>query len=147
MSEDFFHIWNFDFGQFGPIFILDTVLFVKVFGIIANSFENLETWGGSRVCVYVEDVGSLNLLEKSHRREFLVILHHGRVRLSYFHVFGRVLENASGAIRALAWMFQEILTNRCEVLSAECLFLLQFFLSMCESASLLLELVLTLKAL
>jgi hypothetical protein len=60
----------------------------------------------------------------------LVILHHGRVRLSYFHVFGRVLENASGAIRALTWMFQEILTNRCEVLSAECLFLLQFFLSM-----------------
>jgi hypothetical protein len=55
-----------------------------------------------------------------------------------------VLENASGAIRALTWMFQEILTNRCEVLSAECLFLLQFFLSMCESASLLFELVLTL---
>lgn len=58
-----------------------------------------------------------------------------------------VLENASVSVRALAWMFQEILTDRCEVLPAESLFLLQFFLSMCESTSLLLELVLTLKAL
>jgi len=146
LAKDFFHIWNFNFGKFFPIFILEFVL-LKVFRIIANSFENLETWGCSCVCVYVEGVSSLDLLEKSHRRKSLVILHHGLVRLSYFHVFGWVLENASSAIRAFAWVFQEILTDRCEILPAESLFLLQFFLSMCESAPLFLELVLALEAL
>ena len=58
-----------------------------------------------------------------------------------------MLEDASGTVCAFAWVFQEILTDRCEVLPAESLFLLQFFLSMCESTSLFLELVLTLLAL
>ena len=58
-----------------------------------------------------------------------------------------MLEDASIPVCAFAWVFQEILTHRCEVLSAKSLFLLQLFLSVCESTSLLFELVLATKAL
>ena len=60
---------------------------------------------------------------------------------------GRVLEDASIPVCAFAWVFQEILTHRCEVLSAQSLFLLKLFLSVCESTSLLFELVLATLAL
>jgi len=60
---------------------------------------------------------------------------------------GGVLEDASRSIGALAWMIKEILAYRCEVLSAQGLLLLKLFLTMGESASLLLENVLTLLAL
>ena len=72
---DVLNTWNFNFGQFSPVAIRK-LIFTKVLSIIANALENWKTWSGSRVCVYVEYIGSLNLLEKSHRRISLVILHH-----------------------------------------------------------------------
>ena len=58
-----------------------------------------------------------------------------------------MLEDASGTVCALAWVFQEILTDWREILSTQGFLLLKFLLSMGETASLFLELVLTLKAL
>lgn len=129
-------------GQFSPVSIRKLIL-ALIFSIVANAFEDRESWSTSCVRVYVKDVSSLDLLEESHCRESLVVLHHLHVLLSFSNVMSWVLENAAGTIRTLARMVQEVLTYRCEVLSAESLFLLQFFLSMCESASLLLKLVIT----
>jgi len=67
--------------------------------------------------------------------------------LSFLDVMGGVLEDASCSISALTWVVEEILAYRREVLPAESLLLLKFFLTMSESASLILELVLTLLAL
>jgi len=67
--------------------------------------------------------------------------------LSFLDVMGGVLEDASCPISALTWVVEEILAYRREVLPAESLLLLKFFLTMSESASLILELVLTLLAL
>lgn len=58
-----------------------------------------------------------------------------------------MLENTSCSESTLGWVLFEILTDRCEVLSAKSLFLLQLFLSVSESTTLFLHLVLTCKPL
>jgi len=58
-----------------------------------------------------------------------------------------VLEDASRSVGALARVIKEILAYRCEVLPAQGLLLLKLFLTVGETASLLLHLVLTLLAL
>jgi len=121
--------------------------FILILIIIANVFENTQSRSGSCVSVYVEYISTFNLLEESHSRVSLVIFHHSGIALSLLNVVGWVLEDASSTIRALAWVFQEVLTYRCEVLSAEGLFLLKFFLSVGESATLFLKLVFALKTL
>jgi len=118
-----------------------------VLSIIANVFEHTQSRGGSCVSVNVEDVSTFNLLEESHSRVSLVIFHHFGIALSLLDVVGWMLEYASSTISALAWVIQEVLAYRCEVLSAEGLFLLKFFLSVGKSAPLFLKLVLALKAL
>lgn len=145
LTEDGLHIWNFDVREFGPVSLLE-LGFPKVFRIIANVLEDIQTGSCSSVRVYVEAVRALNLLEKSHSGVPLVVFHHSRVFLSDFDVGWRVLENASGSIRALAWVVQEVLTDWSQVLSAQVIFLLKLFLSMGKTASLFFDLVLTLKA-
>ena len=54
------------------------------------------------------------------------------------HVIGWVLEDAPLAIRALGWVLQEILTNRCQILSAEAFLLLKLLLAVSEATALFL---------
>ena len=85
LTEDGLHIWNFDVREFGPVFFLE-LGFPKVFRIIANVLEDIQTGSCSSVRVYVEAVRALNLLEKSHSGVPLVVFHHSRVVLSDFDV-------------------------------------------------------------
>jgi len=113
----------------------------------ANFLEGVKSWCGRCVGVDVEDVGAFDLLEESHRGVPLVVFHHRLVGLSLGDVVGWVLEDASCSVGALARVIKEILAYRCEVLPAQGLLLLKLFLTVGETASLLLHLVLTLLAL
>jgi len=138
--------WDLKIGDSSPVFLLN-FFFKLVFSIItANVFEHVQSRSGCCVRVDVEDVSTFDLLEQSHSRVSLIILHHSGVVLSLFNVFRWMLEDASSTVSALAWVVQEVLAYRREVLSAERLFLLKFFLSVGESTSLFLELVLALLA-
>jgi len=146
VTEHVLYIWDLYVGDLGPVFVLDFFLILVFSVTVANVLEGIQSGSGGRVRVYVEYISTFDLLEQSHCGVSLVVLHHARVALPFSHVLGWMLEDASGPISALAWVFQEILAYRCEVLSAEGLFLLKFLLSVSESASLVLELILALKA-
>jgi hypothetical protein len=61
----------------------------------------LEARCGGRVCVDVDGVGALDVLEQSHCRVTCVILHHFRVGLTRLDIVCGVLEDASLAVGAL----------------------------------------------
>jgi len=94
--------------RYSPLFLVN-FLFILVLSIIANVFEHIQSRSGSCVSVYVEDVSTFDLLEESHSRVSLVILHHFGIALSLFNVVRWMLEDASGTIRALTWVLQEVL--------------------------------------
>jgi len=106
-----FNVRDFYIGNVGPFGLLNLILILVFSVTAANVFEHGESGSGRCVCVDVEDVSAVNLLEQSHGRVSLVILHHRGVALSLFNVFSWVLEDASSTIRALAWVLQEILTD------------------------------------
>ena len=101
-------------------------------------FESVETGRRGCVGVDVDNLAALDVLEKSHCCVARVVLHHCSVVLSLAHVVSWVLEDASLTIRTLRWVVQEILADRCQVLTAEAFFLLKLVLSVSEAAALLL---------
>lgn len=117
--------------------MIDSIL-TFIFITAADTFEDGETWSGGSVGVNVNDFATLDILEKSHRCVPSVVLDHVRVLLAFAHVKGRMLEDAALTIVALGWALKKILTHRSQVLPAESLFLLQFFLSMSKATSLFL---------
>jgi len=124
-------------GVFLALLGVDEV-FAVVLGTGANVTECAETWSRGGVGVDIDDLASLNVLEKSHSSVSCVVLHHVAVGLAFSNVEGRVLEDASLAVSALRRMVQEILADRGEVLTGQALFLLELLLAMSEAAALFL---------
>jgi len=77
------------------------VVFTVVLSAAADGFESGETRSRGSVRVDVENVATLNILEKSHRGVASIVLHHFGVGLTCSHVVGWVLKDAALAVRAL----------------------------------------------
>ena len=105
------------------LFGIDVVLTV-VLGTAADVLECLEARRRGCVCIDVDGLAALDILEQSHRGVASIVLHHLGVRLAAAHVVRRVLEDAALAIGALGGVIKEVLADRCQVLSAESLLFL-----------------------
>lgn len=114
-----------------------------VFCAAADTTESGETRSGGCVSVDVDHFAALDVLEKSHRRVSCIVLHHSRVVLAFTHVKSWVLKDTSLAISAFRWVFQEVLADRGQVLSAQAFLFLELFLAVGKPATLLLLAVLT----
>jgi len=125
------------FEIFFLLLLLNVVLAV-VLRTAADVSEGLQAWCGGRICVDVDGIATLDVLEQTHCRVACVVLHHFRVGLTRLHIVCRVLEDASLAIRALRGVLQEVLADRCQVLSAKSLLLLKLVLSVREATALFL---------
>ena len=119
-------------------FLWIDVIISIVLGAVADLLKSIETRSGGSVSVDVDHLATLNILEKSHRSVARIVLHHSCVVLPLAHVIGRVLEDASLTIRTLGWVLKEILTNRCQILSAEAFLLLELLLAVSEATALFL---------
>jgi len=84
-------------------------VFAVVFRAAADAPENTETRRCGGVGVNVDDLATLNILEKSHCCVAGVVLDHVSVLLALADVKSRVLENATLAIGALRWVLKEVL--------------------------------------
>lgn len=133
-------------GGAGDLFSIYVVLAV-VLCAAANVLEGVKTGSRGSVGVDVENLASLDILEKSHRRVTSIVLHHLGVVLTGAHVMGRVLEDTALAISALGGMLKEVLTDRRQVLSAETLLLHELILAVGEATALLLLAILAILAL
>lgn len=122
------------------------IVFTVVFCTTANLFESGETRSGCGVGVYVQNLGALDVLEKSHSSVAGVVLNHIGVILAFTNVIGWVLEDASLAVGALGRMLEEVFADRGQVLTAESLLLLEFILTVSEATALFLLAVLALHA-
>jgi len=118
-------------------------VFAVVLRAAADAPENTETRRCGGVGVNVDNLATLNVLEKSHCCVPGVVLDHVSVLLALADVKRRVLENATLAISALRWVLKEVLAYRCQVLSAESLLFLKLFLAVGESTALLFLAILT----
>ena len=98
----------------------------------------MQTWRGRCIRIDVDGVTALDVLEQAHCRVPCVVLHHFRIALACLHIVGRVLEDASLTVCALRWVLQEVLADRCQVLSAQALLLLKLLLSVREATALVL---------
>jgi len=112
-------------------------VFAVVFRAAADAPENTETRRCGGVGVNVDNLATLNVLEKSHCCVAGVVLNHVSVLLALADVKCWVLENATLAVGALRWVLKEVLAHRCQVLSAESFLLLQLFLTVGKSTALL----------
>ena len=129
------------------LFIIFTdIVFTVVLCTTANLFEGGETRSSSGVGVYVQNLGALDVLEKSHCSVAGVVLNHFGVVLTLTNVIGWVLEDASLAVSALGRMLEEVFADRGQVLTAESLLLLEFILTVSEATALFLLAVLALHA-
>jgi len=90
-------------GRVINIFLLHliNVVLAVVLGAAADVSESLEARCGGRVCVDIDGVGTLDVLEQAHCRVACVILHHFRVGLTRLDIVCGVLEDASLAVGAL----------------------------------------------
>lgn len=93
-------------GKYGRVINILLLNFVNVvlavvLGAAADVSEGLEARGGGRICVDIDGVGILDVLEQSHCRVTCVVLHHFRVGLTRLDIVCWVLEDASLAIGAL----------------------------------------------
>ena len=122
------------------------IVFTVVLCTTANLFEGGETGSSSGVGVYVQNLGALDVLEKSHCSVAGVVLNHFGVVLTLTNVIGWVLEDASLAVSALGRMLEEVFADRGQVLTAESLLLLEFILTVSEATALFLLAVLALHA-
>ena len=111
-------------------------VFSVVLGAAADISEGLQAGSGRRVCVDIDGVSTLDVLEQSHRSIACVVLHHFRVGLTRLSIVCWVLEDAPLTIRALGGMLQEVLANRRQILSAESLLLLTLVLSVRKATAL-----------
>ena len=126
-------------------FFID-IVFTVVLCTTANLFEGGETRSSSGVGVYVQNLGALDVLEKSHCSVAGVILNHFGVVLTLTNVIGWVLEDAPLTVGALGRMLEEVFADRGQVLTAESLLLLEFILAVSEATALFLLAVLALHA-
>jgi len=120
------------------LLLLVNVVLAVVLRTAADVSEGLQAWCGGRICVDVDGIATLDVLEQTHCRVACVVLHHFRVALTRLHIVCRVLEDAPLAISALRGVLQEVLADRCQVLSAKSLLLLKLFLSVREATALFL---------
>lgn len=126
-------------------FFID-IVFTVVLCTTANLFEGGETGSSSGVGVYVQNLGALDVLEKSHSCVAGVVLNHFFVVLTLTNVIGWVLEDASLAVSALGRMLEEVFADRGQVLTAESLLLLELILTVSEATALFLLAVLAFHA-
>lgn len=116
--------------------LLVNVVLAVVLRAAADVSEGLQARRRGGICVDIDGIATLDVLEQAHCRVACVVLHHFRVALTRLHIVSGVLEDAPLAISALRGMLQEVLADRCQVLSAQSLLLLELFLSVCEAAAL-----------
>ena len=137
-------------GEGGNLNILIAIFIDIVFTVVlcttANLFEGGETRSSSGVGVYVQNLGALDVLEKSHCSVAGVVLNHIGVVLTLTNVIGWVLEDASLAVSAFGRMLEEVFADRGQVLTAKSLLLLEFILTVSEATALFLLAVLALHA-
>jgi hypothetical protein len=91
--------------------LMVNIIFTVVFSTAANLSESGETRSGGCVGVDVNNLATLNVLEKSHSSVAGIVLNHIGVALTFTNVICRMLEDAPLAIRALRGMLQEVLTD------------------------------------
>jgi len=133
-------------GNLNLFIVFIDIVFTVVLCTTANLFEGGETRSSSGVGVYVQNLGALDVLEKSHCSVAGVILNHFGVVLTLTNVIGWVLENASLTVGALGRMLEEVFADRGQVLTAKSLLLLEFILTVSEATALFLLAVLALHA-
>ena len=133
-------------GNLNLFIVFIDIVFTVVLCTTANLFEGGETRSSSGVGVYVQNLGALDVLEKSHCSVAGVILNHFGVVLTLTNVIGWVLEDASLTVGALGGMLEEVFADRGQVLTAESLLLLEFILTVSEATALFLLAVLALHA-
>ena len=133
-------------GNLDLFIVFIDIVFTVVLCTTANLFEGGETRSSSGVGVYVQNLGALDVLEKSHCSVAGVILNHFGVVLTLTNVIGWVLEDASLTVGALGGMLEEVFADRGQVLTAKSLLLLEFILTVSEATALFLLAVLALHA-
>jgi len=133
-------------GNLNLFIVFIDIVFTVVLCTTANLFEGGETRSSSGVGVYVQNLGALDVLEKSHCSVAGVILNHFGVVLTLTNVIGWVLEDAPLTVGALGRMLEEVFADRGQVLTAESLLLLEFILTVSEATALFLLAVLALHA-
>jgi len=100
-----------ELGSFLHFLLRVDIVFSVVFSIVTNGFEGLQTGSGGSVCIDIDSVSTLDVLEKSHGSVPSVILHHIGVALTLASVMSGVLEDASLSVSALGGMLQKVLAN------------------------------------
>jgi len=118
------------------LLILVYVVLSVVLRATADVSEGLQAGRRGGICVDIDGIGTLNVLEQAHCRVACVVLHHFRVALTRLHIVSGVLEDAPLAVSALRGMLQEVLADRCQVLSAQSLLLLELLLSVRKATAL-----------
>jgi hypothetical protein len=133
-------------GNLNLFIVFIDIVFTVVLCTTANLFEGGETRSSSGVGVYVQNLGALDVLEKSHCSVAGVVLNHFGVVLTLTNVIGWVLEDAPLTVGALGRMLEEVFADRGQVLTAESLLLLELILAVSEATALFLLAVLALHA-